>query len=125
MFALTFILGGFLHVTGPQYAAPQVPALFGAPTFWVYFTGVAQFAFSGSILLGRWDRLASFCLFAMMVVFIATIHIPKAAAGDFMGVTSIMRDFGYAGAALVYAGAMAKDTRMRPFEAHAAKSGAT
>ncbi len=120
MLAMTFIMGGFLHVSGPQYAAPQVPAFFGAPVFWVYFTGIAQFLFSISILTARLDRLASLCLFAMMLVFIGSIHIPKAVAGDFMGVISIMRDFGYGGAALVYAGAMSRDARLNPFRSRQA-----
>jgi putative oxidoreductase len=111
MFALTFVMGGLLHVTGPQYAAGQVPRIFGAPIFWVYVTGIAQLAFALSILLRRYDRLASLLLFLMMCIFIATIHVPRAAAGDFMGVISIMRDFGYAAAALIYAGAMAVDVR--------------
>jgi uncharacterized membrane protein YphA (DoxX/SURF4 family) len=117
MFAATFIMGGLLHVTGPQFASQQVPAMFGAPYFWVYFTGVAQFAFALSLLIRRYDALASLCLCAMMLVFIATIHIPKAMAGDFLGVISSMRDFGYAAAALVFAGAVAKDTRLVPFSA--------
>jgi uncharacterized membrane protein YphA (DoxX/SURF4 family) len=112
MFGLTFVTGGLLHVTGAEFAAPQVPPLFGAPLFWVYVTGVAQLAFAVSALTGRRDRLASLGLFAMMVVFIATIHVPRAAGGDVLGVIAIMRDFGYAGAALVYAGAVARDPRL-------------
>jgi uncharacterized membrane protein YphA (DoxX/SURF4 family) len=111
LFALTFLLGFLLHVTGAQLAAPQVPPMFGAPVAWVYITGVAQLAFAASILMRRWDRLASVGLFVMMLVFITTIHIPRAMSGDFLGVISTMRDLGYAGAALVYGGAMAVDTR--------------
>jgi uncharacterized membrane protein YphA (DoxX/SURF4 family) len=114
MFALTFVMGGLLHVTGAELAAPQVPSFFGAPLFWVYLTGFAQLAFAASALLGRWDRLASLGLFAMMIVFIATMHVPRAAAGDFLGVIATMRDFGYAGAALLYAGAVARDGRRSP-----------
>jgi uncharacterized membrane protein YphA (DoxX/SURF4 family) len=114
MFALTFVMGGLLHVTGPQYAASQVPKMFGAPVFWVYVTGIAQLALAVSIVARRLDRLAAIGLFVMMLVFIASIHIPRAIAGDFLGVISVMRDFGYAGAALLYAGAVASDTRMTP-----------
>lgn len=110
--ALTFIMGGLLHVTGPEFTATQVPTFFGAPYFWVYLTGVAQLAFAASILVGKLDKLASVLLFVMMLIFIATIHVPKAIGGDFMGVISIMRDSGYAGSALLYAGAMAKDNRI-------------
>jgi uncharacterized membrane protein YphA (DoxX/SURF4 family) len=114
MFALTFVMGGFLHVTGAHYAAPQVPEFFGSPIFWVYLTGLAQFAFAASALAGRFDRLASVALFFMMVVFIATIHVPRALLGDFGGVIGVMRDLGYAGAALLYAGAVARDPRWLP-----------
>ncbi len=109
MFALTFVMGAGLHLTGPHYAATQVPDMFGAPIFWVIFTGLAQLALAVSIFAGRLDRLAALGLFAMMVVFIATIHVPRAIGGDFMGVISTMRDFGYAAAALMFAGALARD----------------
>lgn len=112
MFAITFIMGGVLHVTGPAATATQVPSFFGVPYFWVYLTGIGQLAFAFSILYEKYDKLASVLLFAMMVTFIATMHIPKALAGDFMGIISTMRDFGYAGAALLYAGAVAKDNRI-------------
>lgn len=112
MFAITFIMGALLHLTGPQYAAPQVPKFFGLPTFWVIFTGLAQLALAISIILKKYDKLAAIGLFVMMIVFIASIHIPKAASGDFMGIISTVRDFGYAGAALLYAGAVAKDNRI-------------
>lgn len=112
MFAITFIMGGLLHLSGPQYAAPQVPSFFGFPLFWVILTGVAQLALAISIISKKYDKLAAIGLFVMMVIFIATIHLPKAASGDFMGVISTMRDFGYAGAALLYAGAVAKDNRI-------------
>jgi putative oxidoreductase len=112
MFAITFIMGGLLHLTGAQITAKQVPSMFPAPVFWAILTGVAQLAFAISILIKRFDKLAAMCLFAMMIIFIATIHIPKAISGDFLGIISIMRDFGYAGAALLYAGAVAKDNRI-------------
>lgn len=112
MFALTFIMGGMLHLTGPQFTTPQVPTFFGVPYFWAIFTGVAQLAFALSIIIKKYDKLAAICLFSMMLIFIGSIHIPKAVSGDFMGVISIMRDFGYAGAALLYAGAVAKDNRI-------------
>ena len=109
MFALTFVMGGLLHLTGPEFTASMVPAFFGAPYFWVYFTGLAQIAFAISALIGKWDQLAAILLAAMMLVFIASIHIPNALAGDFMGIISTMRDFGYAGAAVLYASSVAQD----------------
>jgi putative oxidoreductase len=112
LFALTFCMGGLLHLTGPALTAQQVPSFYPAPLFWVYLTGLGQFAFAISILLGRLDKLASVLLCLMMLVFVATLHVPKALAGDFMGVIGAMRDTGYAGAALLYAGAVAKDNRI-------------
>jgi putative oxidoreductase len=111
-FALTFIMGGLLHITGPAITAQQVPSFFPAPLFWVFLTGFGQLAFAISILLGKYDKIASLLLCLMMLVFIGTMHVPKALTGDFMGVISIMRDMGYAGAALLYAGAIARDNRI-------------
>ncbi|MBO0930442.1 DoxX family membrane protein [Fibrella aquatilis] len=112
LFALTFIMGGLLHITGPTFTVQQVPTFFPAPLFWVYLTGIGQLCFAVSILIERFDKLAALLLALMMIVFIATMHVPKAVAGDFMGVISAMRDMGYAGAALLYAGAIAKDNRI-------------
>ncbi|MEO0468697.1 MAG: DoxX family membrane protein [Bacteroidota bacterium] len=114
MFALTFVMGGILHLTGPEFTATQVPEAFGAPIFWVYFTGIAQIAFAVSALIRKYDQLAALLLCLMMLVFIFSMHIPKAASGDFMGVISTMRDFGYAGAALLYAGGIARDRIFTP-----------
>jgi len=108
LFALAFIMGGLLHLTGPAFTATMVPGFFGAPYFWVYFTGVAQLAFATSALLKKHDQLAALLLALMMLVFIATIHLPTAAGGEFMGVIGFMRDLGYTGAALLYAGAVAQ-----------------
>lgn len=112
LFALTFIMGGLLHITGPALTVQQVPTFFPAPLFWVYLTGIGQICFAISILTGKFDKFAALLLAVMMLVFIATMHLPKAVAGNFMGVISTMRDMGYAGAALLYAGVIAKDNRI-------------
>lgn len=77
MFALTFIMGGLLHLTGTDFTATQVPTFLGVPYFWVYFTGVAQLAFAISILIKRYDKLAALLLCVMMLVLSPPFTFPK------------------------------------------------
>ena len=111
LFTLPFAVFGFLHFGPLAFSLPYVPGWLPAPAFWVYFTGACLIAFSISAAVGRLDGLASLLLAVLMLTFVLTIHVPKALAGDFLGIIATARDTGMAGAALLYATTMAKDLR--------------
>jgi uncharacterized membrane protein YphA (DoxX/SURF4 family) len=114
LWVVPFAVFGVMHFVALDYTASTVPSFFPAPTFWALLTGAAQVAFVASVALGRLDRLASVLLALMLLVFVVTIHVPKAFGGDFVGIIASLRDTAMAGAALVFAATRARDSRL-PF----------
>jgi len=115
LFILPFAAFGFLHFGPLEFSLPYVPHWLPAPAFWVYFIGVCLFAFTISAAVKKLDGLAALLLAALLLVFVLTIHIPKAMAGDFLGVIATFRDVCMAGAALLYFATLAKDYRWTGF----------
>jgi len=115
LFILPFAAFGFLHFGPLEFSLPYVPAWLPAPAFWVYFIGACLFAFTISAAVKKLDGLASILLAVLLLVFVGTIHIPKAISGDFLGVIATFRDTCMAGAALLYFAFMAKDYRFTSF----------
>lgn len=111
LFILPFAGFGLLHFGPLEFSLPYVPQWLPAQVFWVYFLGVCLFAFTVSAITQRLDGLASLLLAVLLIVFVATTHLPTAASGDFTGVIGTMRDIAMAGAALLYAVYVAKDKR--------------
>ncbi|MEM8525977.1 MAG: DoxX family protein [Bacteroidota bacterium] len=111
LFILPFAAFGFLHFEPIEFSLPYLPTWLPAPAFWVYLLGVCLFAFTVSAIIKKLDGLASVLLAILLLIFVFTIHIPKAISGDFLGVIATFRDTCMAGAALLYAVLMAKDLR--------------
>jgi uncharacterized membrane protein YphA (DoxX/SURF4 family) len=111
LFIIPFAIFGFLHFGPLEFSLPYVPAWLPFPTFWVYFIGICLFAFAISASIGKLDKLASLLLAILLLVFVFTIHIPKAASGDFVGVIGATRDICMAGASILYGAFIAKDNR--------------
>jgi uncharacterized membrane protein YphA (DoxX/SURF4 family) len=112
LFIIPFAVFGFLHFGPIEFSLPYVPSWLPLPAFWVYFVGVCLFAFAIAASLGKFDKLASLLLAILMLVFVLTIHIPKAISGDFVGVIGATRDICMAGASIIYGAVMAKDNRL-------------
>jgi uncharacterized membrane protein YphA (DoxX/SURF4 family) len=111
LFIVPFAIFGFLHFGPIEFSLPYVPNWLPFPAFWVYFVGVCLFAFTISAILGKFDKLASLLLAVLLLIFVFTIHIPKAISGDFLGIIATTRDICMAGASLIYGTFIAKDKR--------------
>ncbi len=111
LFVIPFTFFGFLHFGPLEFSLPYVPTWLPVPTFWVYFIGFCLFAFSISAALGKLDKLASNLLTILLLIFVFTIHIPKAISGDFTGIIGACRDICMAGASMIYGSMIAKDSR--------------
>ncbi|MFK7934822.1 MAG: DoxX family protein [Saprospiraceae bacterium] len=111
LFLLPFAIFGFLHFGPLEFSIDYVPDFLPFKAFWVYFVGVALFAFVISALVKKLDKLAAVSLAIMLLLFVFLIHIPKATMGDFIGIIATARDVAMAGAALMYAQKFAKDDR--------------
>ena len=111
LFILPFAIFGFLHFGPLEFSLPYVPAWLPFPTFWVYFVGVCFMAFTVSALIKKYDKLAAVLLALCLFLFVILVHIPSAMSGDFKSDIGAIRDITMCGAALMYAGAYAKDSR--------------
>ncbi|MCI4667065.1 MAG: DoxX family protein [Bacteroidia bacterium] len=109
LFILPYAVFGLLHFGPLEFSLDYVPAWLPFPAFWVYFIGLCLLGFTLSAVLKRFDGLAAILLAALLLLFVAVIHIPKAASGDFLGVIATARDIAMAGAAMLYAQHVAKD----------------
>ena len=109
LFILPFAAFGFLHFGPLEFSLPYIPSYLPFPAFWVYFTGVCLMSFTLSAIIKKLDGLAAFLLGVMLLIFVLIVHIPKAIEGDFLQVIATFRDTAMAGAAFIYASAMAKD----------------
>jgi uncharacterized membrane protein len=111
-FIVPFAIFGFLHFGPLEFSLPYVPKWLPFPAFWVYFVGVCFFAFTISAIIKKYDKLAAVLLALCLLLFVLLVHIPGAASGDFKSVIGAVRDITMCGAALMYAGAFAKDNRI-------------
>ncbi|MEO0899926.1 MAG: DoxX family protein [Bacteroidota bacterium] len=111
LFIIPFALFGLLHFGPIEFSLPYVPAWLFAPVFWVYAIGVFLIGFFISAALKKLDGLASLLLAALLIVFVLTIHIPKAISGDFLGVIASIRDVCMASGAIIYGLFLAEDKR--------------
>lgn len=112
VFILAFAFFGFLHFGPLEFSLPYVPDWLPFPAFWVYFVGICFLAFSLSTVIGKHDQLAALLLALCMLLFVILIHIPGVAGGEFTSVIAVFRDLAMGAAALMYAGAYAKDNRI-------------
>lgn len=112
LFVLPFLAFGLLHFGPLEFSLPYVPKWLPFPAYWVYFTGVCFLLFVISAIAGKYDKLAAVLLALCMLLFVLLVHVPAAAGGDFKSVIGAIRDLCMCGAALMYAGAFARDTRI-------------
>lgn len=113
LFIIPFAIDGILHFALPDFTATLVPRFFPFPLFWVYLVGVALLLFFVSAALGKRDQLAALLLAALLLVFVLTIHLPALGSNPLAAV-NLVRDVMTMGAALIYAGTMAKDRTFAP-----------
>jgi putative oxidoreductase len=106
-FALPFFVFGVMHFMAAGDMAGMVPGWIPGGVFWVILTGIALVAASISMIIKVYDRLATFLLGIMLLIFVLTMHLPAAIGGDQMGMTNLLKDFALAGAAWLYAGYVA------------------
>ncbi|MDQ3141967.1 MAG: DoxX family protein [Bacteroidota bacterium] len=105
-FAVPMLIFGVFHFLNAE-AMSTLPPFGGA--IMIYIVGAALIAFALSVFIGKFDKLAAVLLFALMLLFIALLHMKGALAGDQGATTMLLKDMAIAGAALMYAHSAAKD----------------
>jgi uncharacterized membrane protein YphA (DoxX/SURF4 family) len=107
LYALPIFIFGLFHFMNANAMAGMVPLPGGV--VWVYITGAGLLAAALSIFIGKYDKLGTFLLGIMLLIFAFSLHLPGAMEGDQSSTSSFLKDFAMAGAALMYAHALAKD----------------
>lgn len=102
LFAIPFLGFAYGHLTHADMMAGMA---FGQ-TWLVYLTGIALVAATVSMLIGKYDKLATTLLGVMLLIFVFTIHLKPAMEGN-MGM--LLKDTMLAGASWIYAKYVAKD----------------
>jgi putative oxidoreductase len=107
LFAVPFLIFGAFHLMSADQMGGMVPIPGGA--IWVYLTGLGMIAAAVSIFIGKMDKLATFLLGVMLLIFVFTLHLKGAMDGDQSSTTNLLKDLIIAGASWMYAGHLAKD----------------
>ena len=112
LFALPILAFGVMHFIGAKDMVSMVPIPGGI--IWVYLTGAALILAALAMLTGKKDGLAAFLLGILLLAFILTHvsimgndQLPEMVTGMQPG--SILKNIALAGAAFMYAHALAKD----------------
>lgn len=107
LYALPMAIFGLFHFMNAGAMAGMVPIPGGE--IWVYLSGAGLIAASLSIFLGKLDKLGTFLLAILLLIFAFSIHLPGAMEGNQSSTSNFLKDFALAGAALMYAHSLAKD----------------
>jgi uncharacterized membrane protein YphA (DoxX/SURF4 family) len=103
LFAIPMVVFGIMHFMAARDMAAMAPGGVGM----VYFTGLAILAAGVSIIIGKFDKLASFLLGIMLLLFIIP-HAQNLASNE-MEMINILKNIALAGGAFLYA-SVAKDS---------------
>lgn len=107
LFAIPFLIFGAFHFMNAEGMAGMVPIPGGV--IWVYLTGLGLIAAAVSMFIGKMDKLATFLLGVMLLIFVLALHLKGAMSGDQMSTTMLLKDVSMAGASWLYASYVAKD----------------
>jgi putative oxidoreductase len=110
LFAVPFAIFGIFHFMGADAMAAMTPG--GA--IMVYFTGICLIAAAVSIIIGKFDKLATALLGLMLLLFVVLVHAKglSSAADEMAKQTAmggLLKDLALAGAAWMYSASMSKD----------------
>ncbi len=113
LFAIPFAVFGLFHFMNAQAMADYVvPAYMPAKMIWVYLSGAGLIAATVSMLIGKYDKLATTLLAVFLLLLVVMVHLPGAMSGTEAAQASIsmlLKDASLAGAAMMYALNYAKD----------------
>ncbi len=107
IFAVPFAIFGIFHFMGADAMAAMAPG----GSIMVYFTGACLIAATVSILIGKYDKLATALLGVMLLLFVVLVHAKGLSdpAQQQMATMSILKDLALAGAAWMYSASLSKD----------------
>lgn len=90
----------------------QMPAYLPFPNVLVYLSGIGLVAAAVSMLIEKYDKLATSLLGIMLLFFVLLLHLPVAMTGVDGTMSNLLKDLALAGGAFIYAKHIAKDTTL-------------
>lgn len=115
LFPIPFAAFGLMHFMNAEAMSGMVPAYLPAGVFFIYLTGAALLGAAVSMVIRKYDKLATTLLGILVLLTALMIHLPGAMAGGEAAASYIgnfLKDIGLAGAAFLYAKHEAKDASM-------------
>src|SRR5215469_12233591 len=104
-FAVPLAVFGAEHLSSYQAMLAIVPSYMPWRTFWVFFVGFALIAASLSIATRRGVQWSGLLFGAMMFLFVAMVHLPRAVAvGGRIPWTIVVREMSFGGGGWVLGG---------------------
>jgi putative oxidoreductase len=107
IFLIPFFFSGIAHLRGSTDIG-AVPDFIPGGIFWIYLTGMGMLAFVVSMMLGKYDKLASILLAIMLIIFAFAVQLPQQGSNP-MWIAAFLKDIGLAGGALMIAEKYARD----------------
>jgi uncharacterized membrane protein len=115
-FAIPLAVFGAEHLASGKLMMNAVPPYMPVRLFWVYFVGFALIAASLSIATKIQVRWSGLLFGAMMLLFVAMVHLPIAIrAGGRFPWTIVVREMSFGGGGWVLAGVAMRGARGRTF----------
>jgi len=112
LFAIPFAIFGLLHFMNAEAMTGNVPDYMPAKTIWVYLSGAGLIAASVSMVVGKYDKLATTLLAIFLISLVVLVHLPKSIIGGMGGEAALpmlLKDLSLAGAAMMFAMSYATD----------------
>jgi uncharacterized membrane protein YphA (DoxX/SURF4 family) len=105
VFAIPFGAFGMSHLLHAQVMAGMLPAWLPEGEFWIYLTGICLILACVAFITKIQGEKAAFCLVALLLVFVFTLHIPAVRRGTNpqMAIMNLLKDVSLIGGALTYA----------------------
>ena len=104
VFALPFAIFGLFHFMNADAMANYVvPVYMPAKAIWVYLSGAGLIAATVSMLIGKYDKLATTLLGIFLLLLVLMVHLPGAMAGGEgaqASMSMLLKDLALAGACL-------------------------
>lgn len=105
LFAVPFLIFGIFHFMN----ADAMAGLAFGNSLLVYLAGVCLIAATISMLIGKYDKLATVLLGLYLILMVLLVHLGGAMDGDQTSTSMVLKDTMLAGASWLYATHIAKD----------------
>ena len=109
IFAVPFAIFGLFHFMNAEGMAGMVPNYMPAKMIWVYLSGAGLIAASVSMVVEKYDKLATTLLSLFLLLMVGLMHAQGAMNNNPSAMSMLLKDLSLAGAAMMYALHYAKD----------------